>query len=103
MDPITLSALSLRAGTELSEHSSLIIAAGQVLYRFATTKAEPKPIKDYRLDPNFQDKTRYDRMCNLRRPLSADGKIPEQWELDENSRPKCKIKFKENARQLKNM
>lgn len=101
MDPVTLSAVALRAGTELSEHSSLVIAAGQMIYKFATEKSEPKPIKDYKLDPNFQDKTRYERMCNLRRPLSADGKIPEQWELDESSRPKCKVKFKENARQLK--
>ena len=100
MDPITLTALALKAGPEITEHAALLIVAAAAIYKLVTTE-RLKPVIDYKHEPHYQDKTRYDRLCNLRRPLSINGCIPEQWELDENGCPKYKTKFTENARQLK--
>lgn len=97
MDPISTAALVLRNTQGLSEHASLIIAAGQMIYKFLTEKEKSQPIVDCG-SPRYRDKERYTRLCAARHSLLEVGqKIPDEWLLDENNCPRIKVDFITNA------
>ena len=99
MDPITMATAARLAGKELSSTGTLILTAAQWIYQKITDKSS-KPLRDIKGKRHYQDKTQYDRLCNLRRELTTDGAIPEEWILKDDC-PIFQSSFNENAKQLK--
>lgn len=67
---------------------------------------EPKPIANWQNHPKYQDKTRYDDLCNLYRrhiyeTMPSDWDIPPEWRLDERGCPVFETNFLESAGRLK--
>ncbi len=69
MDPITIASALASAGGELSSTATLILTAAKWIYQRITDKS-PQPIKNIKDTPHLQDRTRYERLCNLNRKPS---------------------------------
>ena len=98
MDPITLTSTALPALRTIGASADLIVTAATWLYHKIT---DTQPIEDKTDQPDYQDKTRYDRLCLARKRLTGTDYIPDQWKLDTENKPIKKVLFIENAALLR--